>query len=586
MSVLLDALKKAAEEKRAKGSSSRAVDSALTNSRIPDNSKSETKAAVPFTLSIHEVVESPKDELRSEPEKQADDLSNDHLTPEFERHDDKPTSAIKYTPNLSLTTEIDSNAASVETVKNLDKPSVQLDSNLSKKPKIELKLAEPEPTVQDYCDPLENLDQSVSNSENSSNESQPVNQLTQETEPLNDISVEVKPVQIELSKKTEVSERSSNQIKSFSTDTQNIEPKGKFKDEQPIKPEPKQVKKLFAPTLTTTFKTPRSLYGRKVFYLFLSLSTLVLLLGYYALFTFNKLEQEYQQQAVSLQSPGLVTGGQQQKFVGDHQEQVLNKQKQNDQDVLVPDMKSLAEKVEAEEQVKEKLTEKNQQPKQQKTEAHSQPQTKLSQPSSKNYQIRQAERVSESELAYQAYLQGDYKKAQYHYQRTLDQESDKVTGLIGLAAIHAEQGSLLESLSFYQQALKHEPGNTYALEGMAAVATQIDQTLIDEFELKNLVRQYPMSDILQLAMGNFYASKNDWFQAQPYYFESVKLQPKDPNHRLNLAVSLDHLGQYESALVQYKMTLALSDNQAVAFDPLYVKRRVEALEVFVGGANG
>jgi tetratricopeptide (TPR) repeat protein len=281
-----------------------------------------------------------------------------------------------------------------------------------------------------------------------------------------------------------------------------------------------------------------------------------------------------------------VTGVQQPKFVDVHQEQVLYKQKQNDQDLLVPDLKSPAEKVEAEKQVKEKLTEKIQQPKQQKTEAHSQLQTKLSQPSSNNYQIRRAERVSESELAYQAYLQGDYKKAQYHYQRTLDQESDKVTGFIGLAAIHAEQGNLLESLSFYQQALKHEPGNTYALEGMASVATQIDQTLIDEFELKDLVRQYPMSDILQLAMGNFYASKNDWFQAQPYYFESVKLQPKDPNHRLNLAVSLDHLGQYESALVQYKMTLALSDKQAVAFDPLNVKRRVEALETFIGGGNG
>lgn len=586
MSVLLDALKKAAEEKRAKDSASGAVDSVLTNSRTPDTSKSETKATVPFTASIHDAVDSSKDEVRSGPEKQADDLSNEHLMPEFERQVDKPPSAIEYTPNLSLTTEFDSNAASVETLKNLDKPSVQLDSNLSKKPKIELKLAEPEPTMQDYCDPLERLDQSVFNADNSSNESQPVNQFTQETEPLNDISVEVKPVQIELSKKTEMSERSSNQIKSFSADTQNIEPKGKFKAEQPVKPEPKQVKKLFAPTLTTTFKTPRSLYGRKVFYFFLSLSTLVLLLGYYALFTFNKLEQEYQKQAENLQSPGLVIGVQPQKDVAVHQEHVLNKHKQSDQDLLASDLKPSVEESQADKAVEEIKTAKMAQPKQQKGEVHAQLQTKLTQPSPANYQIRQAERVSESELAYQAYLQGDYKKAQYHYQRTLDKESDKVTGFIGLAAIHAEQGSLLESLSFYQQALKHEPGNTYALEGMASVATQIDQTLIDEFELKNLVRQYPMSDILQLAMGNFYASKNDWFQAQPYYFESVKLQPKDPNHRLNLAVSLDHLGQYESALVQYKMTLALSDKQAVAFDPLKVKRRVEALETFIGGGNG
>jgi tetratricopeptide (TPR) repeat protein len=78
-------------------------------------------------------------------------------------------------------------------------------------------------------------------------------------------------------------------------------------------------------------------------------------------------------------------------------------------------------------------------------------------------------------------------------------------------------------------------------------------------------------------LGNLYASEKRWPDAQQQYFRALTLEPENPDHAFNLAVSLEHLDQPKLALDYYRKAQSLAAQRKPAFDPAELKSRIEAL---------
>ncbi|MFA6700685.1 MAG: hypothetical protein WCS28_11020 [Thiomicrospira sp.] len=187
-----------------------------------------------------------------------------------------------------------------------------------------------------------------------------------------------------------------------------------------------------------------------------------------------------------------------------------------------------------------------------------------------------------NEQAYQAYVEGNFAQAQAWYEQGLAQLANNKTSLLGLAAVAAQYGDWSKSINYYRQVLQHYPQDSDALQGIASIATALESSPQLKQDLEALNRQIPESAVLQFALGNVYAQEGDWFKAQQAYFDSVRLDMNNADYRLNLAISLDRLGQYELALTHYRAAIALQSDDNARFDANTVAQRIQALAAFLG----
>jgi tetratricopeptide (TPR) repeat protein len=187
-----------------------------------------------------------------------------------------------------------------------------------------------------------------------------------------------------------------------------------------------------------------------------------------------------------------------------------------------------------------------------------------------------------NQQAYQAYLAGDFAQARVLYEQGLAQQANNKTSLLGLAAVAAQDADWTMSIDYYRQILQHYPQDSDALQGIASIATALESSPQLKQDLEALNRQIPDSAVLQFALGNVYAQEGDWFKAQQAYFDSVRLDMNNADYRLNLAISFDRLGQYELALTHYRAAMALQTGDDARFDANAVAQRIQALAAFLG----
>jgi tetratricopeptide (TPR) repeat protein len=197
--------------------------------------------------------------------------------------------------------------------------------------------------------------------------------------------------------------------------------------------------------------------------------------------------------------------------------------------------------------------------------------------------IRVEKQVTKSfaEMGYEAYVKGDMFEAQQHYQRHLQAFPQSKAARLGLAAIAAEHGESTVAIEYYQQVLKSDPNDVDALSGLAVIASNLNTQFFSLGDLQQLVRRHPNSAALQFALGNHYAQKQDWFLAQPAFFEAVRLEGQNPDYRLNLAISFDQLREYYEAITHYKIAIALASNENKDFQRASINQRVMDLERFL-----
>lgn len=179
--------------------------------------------------------------------------------------------------------------------------------------------------------------------------------------------------------------------------------------------------------------------------------------------------------------------------------------------------------------------------------------------------------------AYQAYIRGDDTLAQQQYRQVLQRDVRNVDALLGMAAIAQRQNRDADAFGWYQKVLEIEPKNTIAQSALINAQATTDSSA-SESKIKSLLAQQPEAANLHAALGNLYASQNQWPAAQEAYFNASRYAPSNAAYAFNLAISLEQLGKPNLALIQYQRALELvSQSGAMSPDKAQISARIHAL---------
>ena len=97
--------------------------------------------------------------------------------------------------------------------------------------------------------------------------------------------------------------------------------------------------------------------------------------------------------------------------------------------------------------------------------------------------------------------------------------------------------------------------------------------------IKSMLFDAPDQPLLHFTLGKLHASKPKWPEAQEAFFNAYRLDTSNPDYALNLAVSLDRLGQRQTALDYYNTAIDLARNSPAGFDPGLIQERINTLNM-------
>lgn len=187
------------------------------------------------------------------------------------------------------------------------------------------------------------------------------------------------------------------------------------------------------------------------------------------------------------------------------------------------------------------------------------------------------EAFDELNVAYGAFERGDYVAAETAYRRALEIAPRHPNALQGLAAILSRTGSHDEALRHYETLLSVDPRNwTAAVALLAGEGAKV--TAAGESEIKHLIQRHPDSAHLRFALGTHFAKETRWADARHAFDQALRLEPGNADFLFNLAVSLEHLGQFVDARYYYESALDAA-NATSTLDNDVVVGRIEQLEV-------
>jgi Flp pilus assembly protein TadD len=183
--------------------------------------------------------------------------------------------------------------------------------------------------------------------------------------------------------------------------------------------------------------------------------------------------------------------------------------------------------------------------------------------------------------AYLAFVAGDAQAARQQYQNVLKRDANNRDALLGMAIIALQRKDSGQATSFYLKLLELDPTDPDAIAGLSSLQ-QVDPVQ-NESHLKQILARHPQSGAVLFAMGNLYAQQSRWADAQQAYFRAFTNAPANPDYAMNLAVSLDRLGQGKLALEYYQRALALGQASPGNFSTGGVETRIRELQSGGGG---
>lgn len=203
-----------------------------------------------------------------------------------------------------------------------------------------------------------------------------------------------------------------------------------------------------------------------------------------------------------------------------------------------------------------------------------------------SFSRRQPESAIEPQLnrAYAAFQQGDFSQARALYESVLIESPLHRDALLGLAAIAVENRQPAQAMEYYSRLLARNPNDPVARTALLELSPA-GGPAVQERELRRLQERHPGVAPLAYSMGNFYASRQQWTDAQQHYFRALQLAKSaaressevNPDYAFNLAVSLEHLNQRPAALSFYREALEQSERFPASFDIALVRNRIDSL---------
>jgi tetratricopeptide (TPR) repeat protein len=175
--------------------------------------------------------------------------------------------------------------------------------------------------------------------------------------------------------------------------------------------------------------------------------------------------------------------------------------------------------------------------------------------------------------AYKAYKGGHYDAAKSLYEDVLKNDPDNRDAHLGLAAIAIANKNRKAAYSHYVHLLELNPLDTLSMNALIGLSNSADPVK-DESAIKTLIQRGGDLPYLYFSLGNLYAKQKRWADAQQAFFDAYRLDTTNPDYVLNLAISLDQLGQYSTALDYYRTAIDLSQNSSTRFDVVPVNNRI------------
>ncbi len=195
---------------------------------------------------------------------------------------------------------------------------------------------------------------------------------------------------------------------------------------------------------------------------------------------------------------------------------------------------------------------------------------------------------------YAALSVGDYTSAKRHYAEAIAADGSSADAHLGFATAAARTGNIEDlpiAMKHYRRVLEIDPRNSTARAALIVLANDRDSNSAGELmstsgkeaALRLLIAQDPGAANAHFLLGNLHAQSRQWREAQPAYFEAARLMPQNADYNYNLAVSLDQLGQGAAALNFYRRALAA--NVKGQFDRSAVERRIATLSPSLAEAS-
>ena len=178
--------------------------------------------------------------------------------------------------------------------------------------------------------------------------------------------------------------------------------------------------------------------------------------------------------------------------------------------------------------------------------------------------------------AYDAYVRGDYAAAASAYATVLEQQPERRDALLGMAALKLRDGEVAAAHRMYRDVLQRDPGNATAQAALFSLESGAADN-VSEARLKLLLDEGVDGGYIYFSLGNLYARKQRWPDAQQAYFEALRYHPANPDYNYNLAVSLDRIGQRDTAAKYYAAAVDLADTENSGFDPAAALARLQTI---------
>ncbi len=191
--------------------------------------------------------------------------------------------------------------------------------------------------------------------------------------------------------------------------------------------------------------------------------------------------------------------------------------------------------------------------------------------------LKQNAMISE---AFKAYQVGQFESAEKLYQNALQDDPDNRDIHLGLAATAINRGNRESAYRHYLKLLDLDPADALALSSLISLSNSSDPVK-DESIIKTLLNKEGNLPYLYFALGNIYAKQLRWSDAQEAFFNAYRLDSTNPDYVLNLAVSLDNIGQYATALDFYNVAVELAQYTVSGFDVSSVNDRIQVLNKVV-----
>lgn len=178
--------------------------------------------------------------------------------------------------------------------------------------------------------------------------------------------------------------------------------------------------------------------------------------------------------------------------------------------------------------------------------------------------------------AYRAYQAGDLAVARTRYTEVLQAHPDNRDALLGLAACAVKTGDDEAATALYSRLVRVNPQDT--LSRAALIGLQRKQgDRQEEAAIREFLVDQPDNPFLYFTLGKLQASQLRWPEAKQAFLEAHRIDSANPVYVLNLAISLDRMGQGKAARDYYLSAVELAERNAAGLDMGPVIKRINSL---------